>query len=179
MLGLWIALAGAAPVELTWQGRVLDATGAPIDGQRELTLTLYDAPTGGAVLHDEQFPDHPVQDGYATVRLGVAEPLDSAALRGEVYVDLAVDGVLLGPRTPLADAPRAGVARDLDGGTARLGDLDVACCSSAATTSTSSASPPLAAPRATPRRSTRAASTSASGCTPTASSTGCGATSRS
>jgi hypothetical protein len=48
-----VALASAAPLQIPFQGRLLDATGAPLSGPVALTFTLHDAETGGNLLFTE------------------------------------------------------------------------------------------------------------------------------
>jgi hypothetical protein len=100
------SIADAAPVRLGHQGRLTDASGAPIDGSKNVTITLRSA--ADAVLFSETFPATPIQDGFFSVVLGGgATTLDSAVLTPPVYVGAAVDGVDLGGRMLLLDAPNA------------------------------------------------------------------------
>src|SRR5690554_4743306 len=84
----------AVPLQLAHQGRLLDTvTGAPLDGDREVTVTLYDAPAGGAAVWSESM-DLAFTDGYFAVILGAdaANPLDVADLAEPLYLAMAIDG---------------------------------------------------------------------------------------
>jgi hypothetical protein len=100
-------------MELSWTGRVLDAAGAPISGEKDLTVRLFDGEGAGASeLFEETFPDVPVESGYAQVLLGGgATPLDGRVLsQPQVWVELEVDGSVMGPRQRLASTPYAHLA---------------------------------------------------------------------
>lgn len=80
------AAALAVPQTLTHQARVLDASGAPISGTRDVVVRLYDQ--GGVARFTEAFDDVDVADGYLTVVLGA-----NGALTTEV---LLIDPLFLG-----------------------------------------------------------------------------------
>ncbi|MFT6145315.1 MAG: hypothetical protein ACJAZO_001345 [Myxococcota bacterium] len=104
---LSVVAALAADVTLTHQGRLLDGSGAPIQGAATLDLGLYGQVTGGLSLYSQSTP-LTLQDGYYTVSLG---PIDAGLLAGDVWVDVDVDGVSLGGRAPLGSVPQAAFAQ--------------------------------------------------------------------
>lgn len=106
----------AAPVELTWQGRLLDATGLPLEGSHTLRVRLWDHATGTDSVEDLLFSQDfsvTTQQGYASVVLGSTGGLDSAALAGDVWVGVTIDppgGSELAPRSKITDLPSAATA---------------------------------------------------------------------
>ncbi len=64
------------PPLITYQGRLLDSTGAPVaDGNYHITFRLYDSPTDGTLLWESGSQSVPVTDGLFTYTLGSAVPL--------------------------------------------------------------------------------------------------------
>ena len=85
----------AAPVQLVQQGRLLDPTGAPVNGTVDLTLSLCPnaAPTGGESCYSETFSQMDVQDGYFAVILGDETPLDHTVFDvPALWVAFSIDG---------------------------------------------------------------------------------------
>jgi len=110
-------IAAAVPLSVTHQGRVLDATGAPISGSHSLTFSLYGAPTAGVATWSQT--DTLALDGgyYHTVFSGV----DASILASPpLFLGISLDGAAeLSPRTALASVPfalRADTATQLSGG---------------------------------------------------------------
>jgi hypothetical protein len=68
------AVAGAqVPRTINFQGRVRDAAGVYLDGQRQCTLRIYDQPTGGTPLFTEVY-DADFDKGTFTIRIGAKTP---------------------------------------------------------------------------------------------------------
>jgi hypothetical protein len=105
---LW---AVAAPLEIESSGRLLDAAGAPVNGDRSVGFSLYDAETGGNLLWSDTFTLS-VQDGYYTARLGSGPvPLEISDFSGVTpWLAVTVGGSPVGARSPLASVPFALVA---------------------------------------------------------------------
>lgn len=135
-VGVLLAWALAAPVaaageiRFTQQGRVLDAAGTPLNGERELVVSLYDAPTGGAEIWRARFANTPFADGFYAVTLtGVGEiggDLDAALAGGtSPWMALSVaGGAPVAPRQRLSVVPSSAYAQRA-GGAATI-DVDVA-----------------------------------------------------
>lgn len=108
------AVAAAAPQTLAWSGRILDVTGAPLDGDVDLTVRLY--PDASAdpddALFSESFAGLTVRGGYAAVVLGAgAVPLEDTAFDAEsLWVEVMADERVLGPPRLLHGAPYAHTA---------------------------------------------------------------------
>jgi hypothetical protein len=95
---VWMALAGAAPSQILHQGRLLDASGQPMDGSLSASFAVYDVASGGAALHSEA-ETLLVQDGYYTASLG---PFPSPVLSAsDLWVEVTVGSATLAPRTPI------------------------------------------------------------------------------
>jgi hypothetical protein len=106
--------ASAAPPLVSYQGILLDPSGAPRNGVAGLELRLFAAPTGGVPLWSEAHAGVPVVDGVFHVLLGSIEPLDAAvAGADDLWLEVAVDGQALAPRQQVVSsffALRAGAA---------------------------------------------------------------------
>ena len=105
---LLCATATAAPLHT--QGRLTDATGAPITGTRDVTVQLYSAALGGTLLWEAHFSDVTVEAGYYSLALdgddAEGRTLDDAVAQSP-WVSFWVDGQELLPRQPVSDVPRA------------------------------------------------------------------------
>jgi hypothetical protein len=100
-----LAPAGVVSSALSYQGRLLDASGEPLDGAYEMTFGLYDVPTDGAALWT-QVQDIAVEDGLFNTYLDVdASLFDGQALW--LGVQVAGDAQELSPRQSLLPAPYA------------------------------------------------------------------------
>ena len=117
--------ASAVPVELAHQGRLFDASGAPLSGAHDVSFQLYDAPSGGALQWSEDQSAVLFEQGYYSVDLGQLSPfdLDLLADASELWMGISVDaGPPLAQRLPLQSVPyaivaaRAHVATSLSGG---------------------------------------------------------------
>ena len=133
------AAALAVPVQYTHQGQVLGADGLPITGTVALTVALCPTatPTPGESCYEETFSDSSLVSGYYAVRLGVGGGLDHSFFdQPALFVDVLVDGVRIGERTPLDAVPyatnvRGGVVEAAEvriDGLLRLGNAPDSAC---------------------------------------------------
>lgn len=116
VLALASGVAQAQDPIFTHQGRLLDASGAPLQGTRPIEFRLYDADTSGSLLWDES---HAValQDGYYSVILGTSTPLGASVTAADaLWLEQVVDGAVSGPRQRLGAVPRALRADGVVGG---------------------------------------------------------------
>jgi hypothetical protein len=60
----------AAPEQVSYQGLLLDGSGAPRTGSVDLTLRIWDALSGGTLVYKQVFPATPLTDGVFTLTLG-------------------------------------------------------------------------------------------------------------
>lgn len=103
---MWL-MAGAAlaqTVNLPWQGRVLDGTGAPVEGEHSVVLELWNDASAGTRVHREDLGTVTLQAGYLGAQLSDVS-LD--ALDEPLWLLTLVDGQELPPRLPLGMVPRA------------------------------------------------------------------------
>lgn len=107
--------ANAVPSELTHQGRLLDASDAPISGVFTIVYSIYDAPVGGTQLWFEDHVGVVVTDGLFTVQLGSIVPLNADIVAGPGggggggsarYLQVQLSGQPpIMPRTQLVSSP--------------------------------------------------------------------------
>ncbi|TNE86601.1 MAG: hypothetical protein EP330_22975 [Deltaproteobacteria bacterium] len=130
MLVLLLALAAhAAPGFVPVQGVLTDSTGTRIDGQVDVTFTLYDDSAGSTSLWTDTLTLDVVDGAFATElgAGGVPLDLDTFGNYGGAHLQIQVSGDSPMPLVPLAHVPyaawanRAGTADALQG--MSLGDL--------------------------------------------------------
>ena len=100
------ASAAPAPAEFNYQGRITDLVGSPVsDGPLDMTLALYDEPTGGSLVWEESLTVQ-VTDGiyHATLGENIALDLDFSQ---RFWLEIAVGNDVLDPRMPLHSVPYA------------------------------------------------------------------------
>ncbi|MFT6146118.1 MAG: hypothetical protein ACJAZO_004569 [Myxococcota bacterium] len=116
----------AAPLQFPQQGRLLDGSGAPINGSHTLTFGLYTAPTGSSPTWTES-DALTLEDGFYGTVLGDSTPLTATLLApSALYLGVTVDGIgELGPRTRLMTVPYAAVASAVAPGTLAVDGLTV------------------------------------------------------
>lgn len=99
------AHAQGTPESLSFQGRLTDSGGSPIDAIVEITFRLYD---DGTPIWTEVHPSVDVAGGIFNVILGETSPLDTVAFDKPLEIGITVEGDSeIAPRTPLASAPYA------------------------------------------------------------------------
>jgi hypothetical protein len=65
-----MAAAPTVPASLPYQGLLLDGLGQPRTGSVDLTVRVFDALIGGALVYKQSFPAVPLADGVFSVQLG-------------------------------------------------------------------------------------------------------------
>lgn len=117
-LGLW-GSALAVPGQVSWSGRLMDATGVPISGTHDVVVVFHDAAvaTESSDLHTEAFVGVPFSGGFASLALGSSTALPAAVLQADaVWLEIRVDGAALGDLQPLGSSPWALTAGGLSQG---------------------------------------------------------------
>jgi hypothetical protein len=119
MLGLLVSSVTAAqvPQQTTYQGKLLDATGAPEQGIHTIGFSVFANATGGTALWSDSLTVA-VVDGLYSVDLGTTsgDPLPSDLFDGTVrYLELNVDGDTLAPRQAIGSVAYAIRAGSVDG----------------------------------------------------------------
>ncbi len=105
---------GAIPQIINYQGQLMDADGAALNGSFDFTFTIYDADTGGLALWAETISSVPVQDGLFQVSLGSTSPLD-LPFNNSYWLEITIDGDTLTPRQHLTSIGQALNAQDVIG----------------------------------------------------------------
>lgn len=102
---------GQVPGEVSYQGLLTGITGTV-----DLTMRLYATPVGGTVLWTENHPGVELDaNGVFSVILGSVQPLNGVTFERPYWLEVAVNGTILSPRTGLAAAPYAFRARTANG----------------------------------------------------------------
>lgn len=102
-----LLLAAVATAEvphlLTYQGRITDDSGTPLEGSHSLTFRIYDDPTGGTTLWTETHVGVTVSNGLFEVVLGSIETIESSVFSNQPrWLGIRVGlGAELVPRTPI------------------------------------------------------------------------------
>jgi hypothetical protein len=98
---------------MSYQGRLIDESGNPLNGSVDLTIRLYDAASGGNIVHSEVHNNVSVNEGLfdttiGPTALGSLSPEDmTKPLWLEVTVDDGSYAEVLTPRQRLLGAPYA------------------------------------------------------------------------
>jgi hypothetical protein len=107
LLGTLVASAALGqPATISHQG-YLESSGVPINGSRTITFSLFDAATGGTEVWKEKKVGVPVTDGIFDVELGIGTSLEGVNLNRALWLQIAVDGDDLFPRSKVTGVPYA------------------------------------------------------------------------
>jgi hypothetical protein len=100
---------------ITYQGRLTDDGGTPVNGTPAMTFTIYDG--GGVSKWSEAHPSVAVDNGLFAVILGSQTALMDSVFSGENrYLGISVNGdPEVSPRTLLTSSPGAAVSRRVAG----------------------------------------------------------------
>ena len=105
-----VAMAADVPQTLTHQGRLYDATGAPVKGSLAVTFNIYDAPDGVTPIWSETM-DVPFDDGYFSASLGQKVPFAGIFDGSTRYMGIQVGAdPEMKPRVDVNSVPYALVA---------------------------------------------------------------------
>lgn len=114
------AIASAAPLEIPHQGRLVDSTGVPLEGDHNVTVSLFDVGNGGTPMWNEDITAT-FDNGFYAVTLGrtSSNPLKTSFTEGALYLQIAVDGGPALDRLKVGSVPFAlnsEVSRSVRGG---------------------------------------------------------------
>jgi len=122
------ALQAAVPTQMSYQGKLVDSSGVPLNGDTVITFTIYNAATAGTVLWTEAYtgvsgvPFVSVNQGHFSVSLGSLTPLSSSVFQTSAAylgVKIGTDAEMT-PRVQLLTTPYAFESSTL-GGVAKEG----------------------------------------------------------
>lgn len=130
MLIALILSALATPIELSHQGRAIDATGVPLEGVHSVQLTLSSDPAANDVVWSTS-ADLDFASGHYAVQLGGDGSLDSSVFDGRtLYLSLGIDTFDLGAPQAIATVPYAVHSQSVTG-RVQVGDAGSSCTSPA------------------------------------------------
>ena len=135
LLASFLGNAHAVPLQITQQGRILDANGAAVTGTHDLTFRIYDSASGGSVYWSETLTVN-VNNGYYATVLGSDEVnniLDSSTFAlYPLYLELQVDNNSpMATRQAINSAPyaqmagTAEVAESVEGGVVNATEVQI------------------------------------------------------
>jgi hypothetical protein len=110
---VWAVAASATPIELAHQGRILDVSGQPFEGEHDITVSLWTAQApAGVPVWTESHVNNQVSNGYFSLRLGDTTPLGSELLTSSLFLQVQVESTVLTPREELVHVPLAAQAEE-------------------------------------------------------------------
>jgi len=87
------------PQMINYQGKLTDASGNLINGNYNMTFSIYEVATGGTPLWTETQNAVPVENGVFSVLLGSVNPIPFDVFNGAIrYLEVAVAGTPMTPR---------------------------------------------------------------------------------
>ena len=91
------------PGTISYQGKLTDAEGLLINGQRDITFTLFTESSGGGSVWTEPHSDVSVTNGLFNVMLGSTNDLtDEFQENDRLFLEIEVEGEILVPRQEMA-----------------------------------------------------------------------------
>jgi hypothetical protein len=115
-LSFFSTLAAAAPpMEVAYQGRLLDPAGEPVEGVVSVEIGIWDQESFGTRLYEETHAAVAVDAGVFHLKLGTGEGpgggggavFNANLFSGPRYLELIIDGERLTPRQAFASTPYA------------------------------------------------------------------------
>ena len=103
-----------AVLEMNYQGRLLDASGQPINANVTVSISIYTNDISGSPVYEEAVGPVPVQDGVYSFRFGNGLGAREALLHGECWLELNIDGTTLQPRQKLVAVPYSVVSHQVE-----------------------------------------------------------------
>jgi len=122
LLPLLLGVAHATPVTLNHQVRLLNSDGVPLNGDFDVTVSLWTASSGGTQLWTDD-ATLPFERGYSTVVLATndgGQAVQGEWFANEVWVEIAIDNTVLGGRMQAVDVPRAATVASAMGQTVSI-----------------------------------------------------------
>ena len=102
-----LPLSAQVPSLINYQGRLTDAQGQPVTGNRTMTVRIYDAASGGNMTYEETLGTVAVGNGTYSFQFGASGNGVVTVLSGQDYLALSVNGTEESTRTRLLAVPYA------------------------------------------------------------------------
>ena len=99
--------AQTVPSLVNYQGRLLDAGGDPRSGNVSIALSVHTADTGGTQMYEETINPVAVNNGLFSLQFGGQPGFAAALANPEAWLEVRVDGSLVGLRSRLVAVPYA------------------------------------------------------------------------
>jgi hypothetical protein len=116
-VGLILLVAGmtsaAIPKKIAYQGRLTDASGAPLAGEHDLFFSLHNAESGGIMLWSEAKTETADSNGVFSTILGSTTPIQ-ISFEEPRWLAITVDGEPLAPRREIVSVASAFNAQNAD-----------------------------------------------------------------
>jgi hypothetical protein len=135
----WGGPAGAVDTaDIGFQGRLVDASGDPLEGTVSLEIGIWSAASGGSRVFAERHLLVPLREGVFSLLIGTGDLLSQDPLGPETFseperwLEVAVGGQTLSPRQPIASVPYAMQAGEDAVGTDEIAGAEVPLYQSAA-----------------------------------------------
>ncbi len=110
MFNCLLSIANAAvPRLINYQGKLTDASGAPLNGTYTVTFRIYDAESGpGTIGWEETYDNLEVKKGVFSVLLGSKTNFNTLTFNGQYYLGIKVgDDAFMEPRQKITSAAYA------------------------------------------------------------------------
>jgi hypothetical protein len=105
----------AVPVVVNQQGRLFDASQAPVSGAIDVVFSIYDTANGATPVWTETH-NITFDDGYYSVTLGTTTPLDTVFVGPEMFIGIQVGAdPEMSPRASIDSVPYAFVSNNAVG----------------------------------------------------------------
>ncbi len=98
------AIYSQVPQTISWQGIIQDSDGNNLTGNHNLTIQLYDVPTGGTALWTELHNAVAVDNGLVNLTIGGTIPIN-IAFDKQYWLEITVGGSTPLPRIKLSSVP--------------------------------------------------------------------------
>lgn len=111
-----VGVVAALTNSITYQGRLLDDQGDPIDGSVAMIFSIYDAESGGTLLWTESHGALTASNGLVNLILGQGAPIpDSVFQAADRWLEIDVNDQPISPRTKLTATPYTFSATSVEG----------------------------------------------------------------
>lgn len=96
----------SVPGKINYQGRLVDGSGAPLEGSHDAVFRLYNAPAGGMVLWSDSASVTADAGGIFSVVLGADQPI-AIGPADACWLEIEIDSEIMAPRREIVSVPYA------------------------------------------------------------------------